>query len=163
MKKVKYMGIDVGVNGGIAFYDGKKLKTYKMPTIWTKVNERNKRTYDIDKIKEIIKTEEPNIAIIERVWSLPSDGRVGAFSFGYGYGLLTGICESYIGNVIHIPSHIWKKHFNLYNKKSKKEAVELCNKIFGTNFKVKDDGEAEALLLIKYYMEVNENEKGKIK
>ncbi len=146
----KIIGFDIGINGGIAVYNG-KIKTYKMPTKIKIVNGKKRKTYDILKIKDIIETEKPNIAVIEKVWAIPSDGKIGAFTFGYGLGVISALCESMIEKVFYIPAYTWKKYFGLNNEK--KKSVELCNKIFGTNFKVKDHNEAEALLLIKYYLD----------
>ena len=143
------IGFDVGLNGGIAVYKkNKEIKTYRMPVIINK----NKKTYDIKKIYKIIKNNKPDIAVIEKVWSIPSDGNVGAFTFGYGFGVISALCESMVKEVVYVSPQKWKKYFNL--KRNKKQSVNLCNKIFNTDFKVKDDGQAEALLLIKYYMEV---------
>ncbi len=150
---MKIISFDVGLNGGIAVYKNGKFNTYKMPTKIVMVNNKKRRTYDIQKISEIIKNEKPSIALIEKIWTIPTDGRLTAFSFGYGYGIISALCESMIKNVEYISAFKWKRYFNIGSDKRK--SVELCNKVFGTNFKLKDDGEAEALLIIKYYLEVN--------
>jgi len=143
---IKYCGIDVGINGGIAFFSPSSyLKVYKVPTIKEK-----RKTYDIPKIIEIFEKEKPDIIIIEKIHSLPKDGHVGAFSFGMGLGIFSSLAYIFAKEVYFISPQKWKRKLNLSSDKSK--SVELCNKIFKTNFTLKQHNEAEALLLIYYYM-----------
>jgi hypothetical protein len=89
MKKA-YLGIDPGVNGALCVtWDDGVIDAYRCPR-------------GVDKMSALVRSVTTHcsvenyklIAGIERVWTLPRDGRKGAFTFGMNYGMWLGILSS---------------------------------------------------------------------
>lgn len=84
----KYVGIDVGVNGGIAILDGdRKLQLYSIPKIGTHVDYRE--LYFI--IRHINNVE---YVVIEDIHAIFGASAKSTFNFGYIAGMLLGIVIS---------------------------------------------------------------------
>lgn len=100
-KTLGILGIDPGITGGLAVLNAHGTFGWGCRT---PVLQGKKREYDIPSMCSVLMraaTDYEEILIgIEKVHSLPRDGRVGAFSFGRGYGLwlglLTGLALPYI-------------------------------------------------------------------
>ena len=88
-KEICYIGIDVGKQGGIvAIYEGKVVLTEVMP-----VQDKYYLSGDIRKIFENLKKEHENLLItIEDVHSLFTVSAKSNFQFGFGAGLIEGVC-----------------------------------------------------------------------
>jgi crossover junction endodeoxyribonuclease RuvC len=84
------MGVDPGLNGGVAFMEtsGKIIHFQKMPT--KKVDD--KKIIDIQQIAGMIAKLEPEHVFIEKVHSMPKQGVASTFTFGVGYGMVLGLC-----------------------------------------------------------------------
>ena len=86
------LGIDPGITGGIVCLDADGAFAWgaRPPIIKGKKSE-----YDIPGMRDMIMRgatgSSPLVVGIEKVHSLPRDGRVGAFNFGRGYGLWLGL------------------------------------------------------------------------
>lgn len=82
---MKILGIDPGLNGGIASLDFEKgLKLFLTPTI-------GGRDYDIQAIKTILLQEQPNFVLIETQIALPGQGLSSTLQTGKGFGILLGL------------------------------------------------------------------------
>lgn len=59
------------------------------------------------------------IIVIEKVHTMPHDGRISAFNFGYSYGLIKGICEIVNNgkNIYEFHPNKWKKYVGLTSNK----------------------------------------------
>ena len=127
MKKA-YLGIDPGVNGAIAILWGDgTIDAYKCPK-------------DVNKMSLLIKQVANHCIVenyrlitgIERVWTLPRDGRKGAFTFGMNYGMWFGITANYELNLV--TPQKWQSHYGelpkdktLKKRKLKEIATEIVN------------------------------------
>lgn len=109
---VRILGIDPGQHGGFCFRDTKHnehINTYSY----------NKLTvYDIAGIieteKEICKLcGVPIRAFIERVHSMPHDGKASAFSFGKNYGMWLGLLTALKIPYHDIPPATWQAGLRL--------------------------------------------------
>jgi len=155
------VGIDPGINGGIAFYDGTKLLgVLPIPSVKAKGRGRVVEwEYLATEISDIMfeypymGTDEPFTCdvFIEQVGARPGQGVVSMFKFGYVSGWLRGTFERY-GDVHMVTPQKWKKSFGLTSNKD--AARELATKLFpdhADRFKrKKDDGVAEAALIAYY-------------
>lgn len=133
-----YIGIDPGQNGAIACVEETTagvfglLRIYDMPIIkhvkktkrrkTGKISRKTTVKYDIDKMIGIFKDLKSIIPInktkckVEKIHSLPHDGRQRAFNFGFGYGVIKGILACLGFNVIDVTIPSWKKKFNIKDK-----------------------------------------------
>jgi hypothetical protein len=76
---IPYIGIDPGVNGGIAVVDGVHATAWKMPD----------SAHDLAAILRAL--DSARIAVVEKVASSPQMGVVSAFTFGRGLGEINGV------------------------------------------------------------------------
>lgn len=91
---MKMLGIDPGHKGSLVLINerGVVLARHRMPTFkYTLKSGKNKTAVDAVKLTAIIKAMGPDAAWIENVHSKPTDGHVGAFTFGKGFGTLIGV------------------------------------------------------------------------
>ena len=151
------LGLDPGFGGGIAFYGGhqSKLKTVHMPT--RKYNRKKKINTQL--LVDIIAphAHKIKIAAIERVGVMSGKETPSSmFNFGYGAGILEGVCIALGIKVVKINPAVWKPALGL--NRDKKTSLALARKLFPQNFDDfrfdKDDGKAEAAL-IAYFAERN--------
>jgi hypothetical protein len=151
------LGIDPGVRGALALVETinelPRVKVFDMPI----------RTYYINgsacgraRIEEAIlnqwfTTHAPFIerAVMEEVHSMPKDGPVQAFTFGYANGLIKGMLTAYNVTVETIDPATWKKPFGLSSDKNRSRLV--ASRFFPQDdaqwSRKIDDGRAEAALL----------------
>ena len=104
-----YVGIDPGVTGGVVALDeeGQYLDAFRTPSF----KDKSKRQYDVRGMAESIqqlRTEGRLSVGIEKVGAMPRDGRVGAFSFGKGYGIWLGILAALEVPYIEVPPQRWQ-------------------------------------------------------
>lgn len=110
------VGIDPGKNGGIVSLTNGKITTIDaMPStiegIWNHFLYLG--------FPNMIKKEETYV-FIEDVHSMPTDGHVGAFSFGRHMGHLDTVLSRLVHNVVWIRPREWMQSFDL--KRDKQES-----------------------------------------
>lgn len=128
-----YIGLDVGLKGGIAILSCNKLEVFGIPTVQKIVNKKNKNVYDLKRIIEILKPYSgKNVLCLIEIQSVrPGEGGVSAQTNGKGWGQLIGITTALGFNVIDVSSQKWKKYFSKLNTDSiisKKEAMSELRK-----------------------------------
>ena len=149
------LGIDPGLYGALAFVEmvagTPRCQIVDMPITPTLVNGVLRDRVNKAALDELFSLKQHTLrcVVIEDVHALPKDGPVQAFTFGYGLGLLHGICQVYDVTVVNVPPHSWKSKYGLNSDKHKSRAV--ASRFFPHNASVwsraKDDGRAEAALL----------------
>lgn len=70
------------------------------------------------------------LAMIERVHSMPNDGKASAFTFGFNAGLLEGVLMSFNINIQKTPPVVWKSILGLKGA-SKDDSIALAKKLYG--------------------------------
>ena len=100
------IGIDPGVNGGVAIIDDKwkdkAIEAVKCPdTIKDMADYLNVHCYDNIKA----------LCIIEKVHSFPGQGVRSVFTFGKNYGQWLGILASHDIPYKEVPPQTWMKHY----------------------------------------------------
>ena len=153
--KPTILGIDPGLYGALAFVQlvagTPRVEVFDMPIVSKQVNNISRSRIDKHALADLIANRIHTLrcVVIEDVHALPKDGPVQAFTFGYGLGLLHGICQVYDLSVVNVPPHVWKSKYGLNADKHKSRAV--ASRFFPHNASVwsraKDDGRAEAALL----------------
>ena len=149
------LGIDPGLYGALAFVEmvagTPRCQIVDMPIAPTLVNGVLRNRVNKAALDELFSLKRHTIrcVVVEDVHALPKDGPVQAFTFGYGLGLLHGICQVYDLSVVNVPPQVWKSKYGLNSDKHKSRAV--ASRFFPHNASVwsraKDDGRAEAALL----------------
>jgi type IV secretory pathway VirJ component len=158
----KYVGIDIGINGGIAVLEDNDVKLLqKMPVINTQI--------DVKALREIL--EEANKEndchfVFEKLGLIYKSSKRTAFSMGYQLGIIEGICVSKNFSYTEVRAVDWQKaiyqgipEVSKSNGKRDTKAMALiaANRIFpSVNFKKSqratkpDDGLIDALLIAEY-------------
>jgi len=147
----KAIGIDPGKGGGIAIITDKTVKVYKCPeTVKSMASLMDGCLNDVS----IYRTK----VFLEKVWSFPTDGRAGSFSFGENYGQWQGILASNGLDPILVTPKTWQSHFeikkglpkNVRKKILKQMARDKCPETKGITLKT-----ADALLIAIHGLEAH--------
>ncbi len=132
------IGIDPGVNGGIAWITDGKACVEKMPDT----------LQDLWELLQSIKTNGPCYAIIEQVHSSPQMGVKSAFTFGQGFGNLEMALTAAGIPFERVRPQVWQKALGCLTKGdknvSKRKAQELFPSIKITH------AIADSLLIAEY-------------
>jgi len=141
------LGIDVGMNGALSFYDGNELIIYDMPTF-----ARNKTNrLDCHKLHGILKTNHADHAYIEQVNAFGM-GASSAYNFGWSCGVIEAVIACAGIPFTYVTPQKWKKAMDCPKDKdaSRMRASQLLPK-FSHNWDLKKhDGRAEASLIALY-------------
>lgn len=143
-----YVGIDPGKSGGVAAISPKGARCWRMPLTATK-------EIDVWRIWESIldHTIEDDGYVrfyVELVHSMPGQGVASTFTFGVGYGRITGMLDS-----LHLPYELirpqrWKQALGVTSDKGRsiEKACQLFPELAPTIGR--HDGMAEALLIAEF-------------
>lgn len=142
------LSIDPGLSGALAWIssDGHLIAVEDMPV--AKIRDKNRvvaaQIADMMKGRGAI-----DYVLIEQVSTRPREGAVGAFSFGYGAGVLEGVATA-LGLPLQFVTPLkWKKGAGVPADKSgaRMMAMRLWPGAADLFKRVKDDGRAEAALM----------------
>jgi crossover junction endodeoxyribonuclease RuvC len=141
------LGIDPGLSGALAFFFPNapdRVAAEDMPVVAGNV--------DCATLAARIRQMAPDLAIVERVASMPGQGVSSTFKFGTAYGALLGVLGALEIRTVLVAPATWKKHFRLDSDKEKSRALAL--RTFAKSpehfARKKDHGRGEAALLALY-------------
>lgn len=118
-----YCGIDPGVSGAVALYepDLELLEIADMPVYAVQVGRKSRNRLDPNGLLSVLSPVGRGVAIhralVEDVHSLPKDGAVGAFTFGYGCGAIDTVLAAVGVPYDKVRPNVWKKEFGLRSEK----------------------------------------------
>ena len=154
------IGIDPGLDGGIAIISGSSIEL--LETIPTQPKGGFiKRQVDAQKLGNILRVFPDAICYLEQVSSRPGQGVGSVFSFGDTFGAIRGVLGALNIPVYMVTPQKWKKELKI---SSKEDSLKASQDLFlGLKFKKKDHNIAEALLIAYYgQQERNKNVKNDI-
>lgn len=141
------VAFDPGLHGALARLTdgGDLLAVLDMPVVEVK----GKSRISAPGVVQIVRSWEPRLAVIERVGTRTGEGVVGAFSFGYGAGLLEGVCAMAGVPVVFVEPAAWKRALKVSADKGvcRLMAQRLWPAHAAEFARVRDDGRAEAALI----------------
>ena len=161
-----FLGIDPGLNGGLAVVSGDKIR-YKlaMPTIcFTPKKGRTKTEIDRDGIMSFLKTLPAHMhAVIEEQQAFRSQNVTSTCTTCKNYGiLLMGLFVAHT-YITEVPSSIWQAHFGIVSVKkgegetTKQQAANIAQALYpNTDFRksgnthIPHDGIIDAVLIANY-------------
>lgn len=148
---MRIIGIDPGLRGAIAMFDGTDLFVEDMPIV-----EADKRGNDLnyDGLRDLFQVvfAGADHAFIEHVGAMPKQGVSSMFKFGKVYGgVIMAVSYAEIPRTFIAPTK-WKIELGLTSNKerSRKRALECFPKYSHLFARKKDDGRSEASLLARY-------------
>jgi len=156
------VGIDPGVTGGIAILNaetGELLRAFRTPILPVP----GKKEYDIAGMRMLLMHNmyELRLVTIEKVGAMPRDGRVGAFSFGCGYGIWLGLLNGLGLPYMEVLPQRWQSKMLAglpRGPKIKASAMRAAKSLF-PNIPVhvrSDNGIADAALIGEYGRRVHQ-------
>ena len=111
-----HIGIDAGVNGGIAILDNGHIETHNCPDT----------VKDMSDIIKLAKWDCLNMfCIIEKVHSMPKQGVRSVWTFGKNYGQWLGILAAHEVPYREVPPQTWMKFYGAMPKDRKKRKAHL--------------------------------------
>lgn len=149
---MKVIGVDPGNSGAIAVLDtvNKTLEVIDIPTKIVVKNKKNRTDVDTVGLADFLVKHQSAIAIVEQVGAKPTDGTVGAFTFGKSYGAVLGVLAANNIPVTDVSPQAWKRKAGLIGEDkdySRTKASELFPKCSGLWKYKKNNGRAEAALI----------------
>lgn len=166
-----FIGIDPGVNGALAFYDGQSLHVIDMPVFQVKRGKSLKREIDALSVLRWLRgchnAERIELALIEQ--SMPAMRGAGrgvsamsAHSTGINWGVAFGCLVSMGWPTESIPPATWKRAMACPADKdaARKRASQLLPQHAHLWARAKDDGRAEASLIALYAERLHREQKG---
>jgi crossover junction endodeoxyribonuclease RuvC len=153
---MRVIGIDPGISGAIAAYDGSVLHVEDVPTMAIK-KAKGKGEKNIINLTELCDLFNfmfagADHAYIERVGAMPGQGVTSMFNFGDAFGSLkTGVAMMYVPMTLISPVE-WKAHMGLNSdgEKSRLRALQLFPRYAHFFQRKMDHNRAEAALLAWY-------------
>lgn len=147
------LGLDPGLSGGVALYDGNELLVWAMPTFEIS-NKTGKKTNHIDvmNLLKIFKDYHIHHAYLEQAWPRPGDGGTGSFKSGVGYGEIKATLQCAGVPMTIVSPQAWKKELEVPKDKdaARHRASQLLPTWAHCWSRKKDDGIAEASLIALY-------------
>ncbi len=145
------IGIDPGLDGGIAIISDAGVLIYDMPTVEYSISGgKMRREINIGALTSIIRKVH-GTAYVEALNGRPGRGAT-EFRLGETYGMIKAVCVLTGTPYKLVSPQRWKKHFNLTKDKDTSRAK--ASAIFPDRAKMfarkKDDGRAEAALIAHY-------------
>ena len=148
------LGIDPGLDGGIAIINGSEIELLEtIPT--EKKTGFIKRQVDAQKLSNILRVYPISVCYLERVASRPGQGVGSVFSFGDTYGAIRGVLGALNIPTYTVAPQTWKKQLKISSKEDSLKAIKELYPLL--KMRKKDHNIAEALLLALYGK--NEREK----
>lgn len=146
------LGIDPGIHGAIALYDGASLNVWDSPVYEIKTNGKTRRDIDMRAYASILVGYRADMIWLEQVSSRPTDGHVGAFKFGRVACVPECIAVTLGLPITRVPPQVWKKRLGVPAEKdgARHRASQLLPDYAGLWTRVKDDGRAEAAMIAYY-------------
>ena len=151
----RILGVDPGLTGAVALWDDSldALEVRDAPTVEIKVGRSKNRTvYLKSAYKDIIKTLEPDLAIVEEVNGIKGQSASASFNFGRGLGLLEGILIAFDVPIHPVSPIAWQRALRVPAGKdgSRLRATQLYPAYSHLFSLKKHHGRAEAALIARY-------------
>lgn len=147
-------GIDPGLTGALAVLDFEKfhLHLWDTPTVSVKVGDKIRKRCDPGAYADALAHFPLDYCTIENVQSLPSDGHVGAFTFGKVTGIAIGIAAGLDIPLASVAPAKWKMQMQVAadKKAAKYRASQLFPNCTGGWSREMDHGRAEAAIIALY-------------
>ena len=106
---MQFIGIDPGINGGIALIEPHRVHAWRMPAT----------DKDVKKLLEDCKYDGDGevFCLIEEVHSMPGNSARSMFTFGQNYGMLRAMLVACYIPFETVTPTVWQKEFGLTHRK----------------------------------------------
>ncbi|MDR4483866.1 MAG: hypothetical protein R3B95_11745 [Nitrospirales bacterium] len=157
---MKFVGIDVGVTGAMAFVDqqGHYQEVFDLPVELVRYAEKGKEHTRLDVrrfVHYLAFVGCQDVVVTELLWANSSNGALASFGLGKTFGAVESSLTWHCAATKHFVSPLkWKNHFRL--GKDKKAALRTARALFpdAPLHLEQHHNRAEALLIARYGSEV---------
>lgn len=154
------IAIDVGLTGGIAFFDSESKEVvglYPMPTNKIETSSgRKKGEIDIPRLKFILEIpkvhEDTALVVLENVHAFPGQGVVAMATLMEQKGIIRGLCAGLGYDEFLVEPKTWQKHYDMIPPKDLKGPSASKTKTLRKQW-LKDTSLAKARLLFPEWAE----------
>ena len=140
-----YVGIDPGLDGGLAAITDDNLYVVRRPT----ANDHGKRQIDTATILTIFVEIGPSIIAVEDVNAGAVPGRGSAFAFGRGVGRIEGVITALGRPCDYVRPQRWLRDLGIGVGATKAEHIATARRLFPA-VTIDTDGQADALLIAEW-------------
>lgn len=154
------LGVDPGINGALARYDGEHLSVIDMPTYVAKAGKRqvDRRFIDEPELVRLVQMcgMECDWLIMEQVGGIPAQSASSAFTFGRGVGVIIGAAIGIGIRREEVHPSAWKSALRVPADKraARARASELLPAWSNLWTLQKHDGRAESAMIALYGWQV---------
>lgn len=140
-------GIDPGLKGAVAIYNGVRLHVFDMPTLTVKRQE-----VDAGLLARYLSDQPIDHAWIEQVGSMPGNSAHAMFAFGEGFGIVKGVLAALAVPLSSVRPAKWKNALAVpADKDAARGRASQLFPAFADKWPLKKhDGRAEAALIALY-------------
>lgn len=151
------IGVDPGVSGAIVFVQCEgatrvlSLECFDVPTTTQSVGGKRRKRLDIAALDGLLNGLRGAEAWVEEVHSMPRDGPVGAFAFGFTTGAMHAALTSNGCRIHTVTPTVWKAALGV--SKDKASSILRARQVlprWADTFVRNKDGRAEAALIAVY-------------
>jgi crossover junction endodeoxyribonuclease RuvC len=137
-----YLGIDPGKTGGATLLDDKG-------DIVVKLAFTNKTDHDISEWIQEQTKDRKVIAYIERVGSMPKQGRTSIFTFGRGYGVLIGLLTGLKVSFDLVSPGVWQRRLGCLTHGDKNVTKTRAQRMYPNETKI-THATADSILIARF-------------
>jgi hypothetical protein len=157
---MRVLGVDPGLKGALGFVD---LSDDGMNVLGVEVFDMPVAEFVDGRpvpcprgVRRLLDELRPDLVVLEHVESRPGSGSVSEWRFASGFGAVLAVCQTAFGaddaRVHLVRPRLWKERMGLSSDKS--ASLDLARATFPDAADLlsrkRDDGRAEALLLVEY-------------
>lgn len=145
-------GIDPGLSGAIAFWDGETLDVVDMPVLEVIRNNKTKREVSAAQVADVFAGRGVKHAFIERVGAMPGQGVTSMFSMGRSCGIVEGVLAGCLIPTTLITPQSWQKAMDVRDGKDggRMRAMQLFPSASEMFKRKMDHGRSDAALIALY-------------
>ena len=148
---MKVGGLDPGLNGAVASWDGELLAVFDIPKIKSKGRGEEVSEVELADIMQLMFADCDHF-YIEKVASMPKQGVASTFKFGYSAGIPRGMIAMNGTPITMVTPSVWKTSMDLGTDKeyARTKALQTFPSFSDFFKRKKDHNRAEAALLALY-------------
>lgn len=149
------LGIDPGLHGALALFDGTELTLFDMPLHQVNVNGSKKSSIDLYQLGNWLDLHRNRIrtAVIEQVGAMPKQGVTSSFNFGFTAGAIQGAVAANQIPMVLVRPNIWKRGFGLLgqDKDASRAAASRLAPQHASHWPLKKHVDRAEAFLLAYY------------
>jgi crossover junction endodeoxyribonuclease RuvC len=149
---MRIAGIDPGLDGAIAVFDGESLEIHDLPMLTISGGRKTRRILNPESLSSLLLRINPSFVYVENVHTMPKQGIVSSGRLMETFGIIRGVLGALQLPRAFVEPRTWKRRFALIGKRGKDDSRRVAIDLFpSVSFhRAKDHNRAEAALIAFY-------------